>query len=155
MRILLANDVVKQVNGLNSEKTLKRWTSLVKQYYGSNYFRVENIVFNREGNRRPVIVYTPDNIVRFQSVANILMKQPTNRRNLSLAIRCAFGSNVPIIRQKEKWEVEIEHIKNQLATVKKEDERLLRAIQEINRKLTHINSLLEKAQANKPKLFKD
>jgi hypothetical protein len=154
MKTLLVKEVVQQVNGLNSEKTLKRWTSIVKQHFGSDYFKVENVPFNRVGNKRPVITYSLDDVKRFQCVADTLATQPTNQKDLKSAIALSFGSDtLPVSLPKKEWELALDVTKDELTSLRNEDARLLRAIQEINRKISQLNELLEVAQENKPKLF--
>lgn len=142
MMTFLAQEVINQVEGLNSEKTLKRWTDLVKEYFGSDYFKTENIPFNSNGNKRPVIVYSQDDVTRFQSVAHILSTQPTNRKNLKEAIRMAFSSEVPFTKPKEDWEVALDVLKEEFQNLQSEDKRLLRAIQDINRKISQMEEEL-------------
>lgn len=154
METFLASATVERVEGLNSEKTLNRWKRIVQENFGADYFSVENLQFNRKGNRRPVIVYSLEDIKRFQNVADILSKQSTNRKNLNEAIHIAFSADTPLIKSKSELEVFSDDLSIRFEKLERENRSLLGAIQMSNQKIAEIQATLETIRENKPKLFK-
>ena len=154
IKTFVASEVVKKVEGLNTEKTLKRWTVLVKDNFGEDYFKVEKIPFNRKGNSRTVVVYSIDDIKKFQSVVYLMAEQTTNRKDLMGAIIKVFGTDYEWIKPKIDWEVAFDCLIKKMKEMKQENTRLLDSLQDTNRRLGKMEETLEVIRNNKPKLFK-
>jgi len=144
-----ANEVVAQVEGLNTVKTLNRWRKVVEEHFGIKYFR------NNFINHNPsMISYSVDDVKRFQLVALILSGQPTNRKNLQQAIVTAFSPDEPFVKKKTEIGMLEDTFNRLVADLVNEDKRLLAAIHEINRRLAMIEKQLQTEKDGKPKLFR-
>ena len=154
VKTFVASEVVKKVEGLNTEKTLKRWTALVKDNFGEDYFKADKIPFNRKGNSRSVVVYSIDDIKKLQSVAYLMAEQATNRKDLVGTIVKVFSSDYEWIKPKTDWEVAYDCLVKKMNEMKKENTKLLHSLQDTNRRLGKTEESLEAIRSNKPKLFK-
>ena len=149
MNTLSANEVVTQVDGLHTVKTLKRWRKTVEENFGLNYFRHGSI------NDRPSETrYSLDEVKRFQLVALILSGQPSNRKNLHQAIMTAFSTEEPYLKPKTGLEILEEKLSGKNEDLAREDRRLLDAIQEINRRIKLIERRLPLEKESKSKVFR-
>lgn len=144
-----ANEVVAQVEGLNTIKTLNRWRKVVEEHFGMNYFNQSN-----SDDRPYTIRYSPNDVKHFQSVAFILSGQASNHKNLQRAIVTAFSSDEPFVKKKTEIEILQDAIRHKVADLEKEDQRLYYAIGEINRKLMNLENQLSEVKDRKQKLFR-
>ena len=149
MNTFSANEVVTQVDGLNTIKTLNRWRKIVEEHFGIKYFQRCFI------NDNPSIIsYSLDDVKHFQLVSLILSGQPSNRKNLRQAIITAFSSDKPLVKKKTEIEVLEDTFNRRIADLENESKRLLTDIQEINRKLVIIENQFTSEKEGRPKLFR-
>lgn len=149
MNTFSAKEVISQVDGLNTVKTLNRWRKVVEEHFGIKYFRQCFI------NDTPsVISYSLDDVKRFQLVSLILSGQPSNRKDLQQAIIMAFSSDKPLVKKKTEIEVLEDTFIRKIADLENEDKRLLNSVQQINRKLVIIEKQFISEKEGKPKLFR-
>jgi len=149
MNTFSANEVIAQVEGLNTVKTLNRWRKIVDEHFGIKYFRHDSNDVNPA-----VISYSQDEVKRLQSVAQILSEQPSNCKNLHQAIVTAFSSNEPFVKKKTEIDELKDKVNSWLNDLANEDKRLLAVIQEINRKLVIIENQLSVEKVHKSKIFR-
>ena len=149
MSTFSAKEVIAQVEGLHTVKTLNRWRKNVEEHFSIKYFR-----HNTVGNNPSVISYSQDEIKRFQLVAKILSEQPSNRKNLQQAIVTAFSSEEPFMKPKTDIEVMEDRLCSKMNDLAKEDKRLLVSIQEINHKIAMIERRLPVEKESKSKIFR-
>lgn len=148
MNTFSANEVVAQIEGLHTVKTLNRWRKVVEENFGITYFQ------QNRTNNSTTIRYSLDEVKRFQMVALILSGQPNNRKNLHQAIITAFSSEEPFVKPKTEVMVLEDKLNNQINDLVNEDRRLLTAIQEIEYRLAMIESKLQAEKDSKSKLFR-
>lgn len=146
-----ADEVVKKVEGLNSEGTLRRWTSVVRQHFGCDYFKVDKVKKHAKDVYRKVLLYTDDDVRKFQHLVHLLAKQ--KRKNLDEAVINAFSGKGEYIKIKEPWEVLIDEVTTNIGLIEKENERLLQAIQQLNRQVDTLTERMQRLKRRKPKLF--
>lgn len=153
-KYVYSKDVVSQVEGLNTEKTFVRWRKMVEEIVGDGYFAYEYI------KKRKVIVYSEEDIQRFQNVSYLLQKQPSDRKNLKEAITIAFSSDLVVFKEKSDLEKLEEKLILRLDELSEENERLWKLnkilhfqIKSALDSLKRVNDLIEIARENKPKLF--
>lgn len=149
MKTFSANEVVAQVEGLHTAKTLNRWRKAVEENFGIRYFRHSHMK-----NVPSVISYSVDEVKRFQLVALILSEQPSNRRSLQQAIVTAFSSEPLYIKPKTCLETLEDRLNDRIDDLAMEGKNLLVSIQEINQKIAVLERRLPVEKESKSKLFR-
>lgn len=149
MNTFSASEVVAQVDGLHTVKTLNRWRKIVEENFGIGYFQ-----HNRTKNNSSIMRYSLDEVKRFQLVALILSGQPSNRKNLQQAIITAFSSEDAVVKPKTETAILEDKIFARMNDLADEDKRLRTAIQEMNCRLVMIERKLLTEKDSKPKLFR-
>ena len=146
METFSAKEVITQVEGLQTVKTLNRWRKIVEEHFGIKYFR--------HSTNPSVISYSEDEIKRLRLVARILNEQPTNRKNLKQAIITAFSSDQLYEEKKTDIEVLEDKFNSRVSDCVNENKRLLGAIQEINRRLVKIEGALPSEKESRFNVFR-
>lgn len=149
MNTFSANEVVAQVDGLHTVKTLNRWRKIVEENFGIGYFQ-----HNRTTDSSSAMRYSLEEVKRFQLVALILSGQPRNRKNLLQAVITAFSSEEAVAKPKTETEMLEDKFIEQINDLRNTDKRLAFSIQEINCKLTTLERKLLTEKESKPKLFR-
>lgn len=149
MHTFSANEVVAQVDGLHTVKTLNRWRKIVEENFGLTYF-----YHNQTKNKPSVIRYSLDEVKRFQLVALILSEQPSNRKNLQQAIITAFSSEEVVSKPKTDIEMLEDKFIEQINDLRNTNKHLKIAIQEINYRLAIFEKKLPAEKDSKSKLFR-
>lgn len=149
MNTFSANEVVAQVEGLNTIKTLKRWQKAVEENFGTDYFS-----YSSKNGRTSATQYSLDEVRRFQFAAMILSSQPHNRKNLRQAIITAFSSEEPYVKPKTELEMLESTLNSKIADLANENNQLRLAVQDINQRLLYLAEQLSDQQKSKPKFFK-
>jgi molecular chaperone DnaK (HSP70) len=149
MKIFSAKEVIAQVEGLQTVKTLNRWRKIVEEHFDMEYFR-----HNTTNENLSLISYSEDEIKKFQLVAQILSEQPNNRKSLQQALETAFSYEQ--IYENKKTDIEIleEKFNSQISDCVNENKQFLRMVQEINQRLVKIEGILSSEKESRFKLFR-
>ena len=145
MRRRITGDiVVKNVEGLNNTKALNRWRNVVKESFGDDYFET---FYGKT-------VYTTDDVKRFQTVADVLASQPSNRKNLHTAVMTAFSADTPIARLPTEIEALKANFEGRVSKLSEDIRSLLLEQNAINRKLCDVEKDIAIIRECKPRWFK-